>query len=123
MVKNKVWINNTQSYSLKVGWGNVVSKKTTFEKKDSYDIFDYFWSKGFYITSGIKFGGNYLLYENDPMCTHSDYIVGIYTKDQAILPLDIISMGRVGTNVKKTFVLTAKEEKEVTTFSVEWAGF
>jgi tRNA splicing endonuclease len=57
------------------------------------------------------------------MCTHSDYIVGIYAKDQAILPLDIISMGRVGTNVKKTFVLAAKEEKEVTTFSIEWAGF
>jgi tRNA splicing endonuclease len=36
-------------------------------------------------------------------------------------------MGRVGTSVKKTFVLTCiqpeEEKQKVTTVSIEWAGF
>lgn len=58
------------------------------------------------------------------MCTHSDYIVRMYDDKEEIQPLDIISLGRVGTNVKKTFVIAGQlEEEEMMTFSVEWAGF
>lgn len=114
----------------KHGLGTVVSKKVTrpdcyTEKKLlQFDVFEYFWKKEFYITSGIKFGGHYLLYDNEPMCTHSDYIVRVYDEKEEILPLDIISLGRVGTNVKKTFVIAGQlEEEEMMTFSIEWAGF
>lgn len=98
-------------------------------------IFQHFWSKGFYITSGIKFGGDYLLYSNDPMCVHSEYIVSIKNSvNETIQPLDLISMGRLATTVKKTFVLASveqqhqQEEEEktaatVTYYSIEWAGF
>lgn len=50
-----------------LGLGTVVTKKVTrpdryTEKKLlQFDVFEYFWKKGFYITSGIKFGGHYLL--------------------------------------------------------------
>ncbi|CAO3652342.1 unnamed protein product [Mucor fragilis] len=106
-------------------------------RKLNADVFDFFWSQGFYITSGIKFGGQFLLYPDDPMCVHSEYIVSIkQTKDQEILPLEIIGMGRTATNVKKTFVLVAaadqkeaeddqekQETNQMVCYSVEWAGF
>ncbi|KAK4514346.1 uncharacterized protein ATC70_001939 [Mucor velutinosus] len=110
------------------------------QRKLSADVFDFFWSQGFYITSGVKFGGQFLLYPHDPMCVHSEYIVSVkQTKDQEVLPLEIIEMGRAATNVKKTFVLVAaadqkeaegeQEEQEeqdtnqMVCYSIEWAGF
>ncbi|GAN09463.1 tRNA-intron endonuclease catalytic domain-like protein [Mucor ambiguus] len=112
------------------------------QRKLNADVFDFFWSQGFYITSGIKFGGQFLLYPNDPMSVHSEYIVSVkQTKDQEILPLEIIGMGRTATNVKKTFVLVAaadqkeaaveeteneqekQETKQMVCYSIEWAGF
>lgn len=83
------------------------------------------------------------------MCTHSDFIVSVREEEETLLPLEIIGMGRVATNVKKTFVIAAvkadltmshaaveeeeavvEEEEEVqeqeemmTYYSIEWAGF
>ncbi|KAL9557819.1 hypothetical protein MBANPS3_001210 [Mucor bainieri] len=112
------------------------------QRKLNADVFDFFWSQGFYITSGIKFGGQFLLYPNDPMCVHSEYIVSVkQTKDQEVSPLEIIGMGRTATNVKKTFVLVAtadqkeaaveeaedeqetQETNQMVCYSIEWAGF
>lgn len=110
------------------------------QRKLNADVFDFFWSQGFYITSGVKFGGQFLLYPNDPMCVHSEYIVSVkQTKDQEVLPLEIIGMGRTATNVKKTFVLVAaaadqeqaetedeqekQEPSQMVCYSIEWAGF
>ncbi|KAI8374872.1 tRNA intron endonuclease [Blakeslea trispora] len=86
-------------------------------------VFEYFWSKGFYITSGIKFGGDFLLYPNDPMCAHSNYIIQTMEKDQEITPLELVGMGRLATNVKKTFVLVSAINEMMTYYSIEWAGF
>lgn len=102
------------------GWGHVVSKKPT--KPQPNEIFKDLWTKGFYITSGIKFGGDYLLYRNDPMCTHSEFIISIQN-DEDISPLEIIGMGRLATNVKKTFVLAGSIQEMMTYYSIEWAGF
>lgn len=100
---------------------NIIAQE---QKKLNATVFDHFWSQGYYITSGIKFGGQFLLYPDDPMCVHSEYIVSIKDKNQEILPLELIGMGRAATNVKKTFVLVAKEEQEpVVCYSIEWAGF
>lgn len=103
------------------GWGNIVSKKP--RKPQENQIFNDLWSKGFYITSGIKFGGDYLLYRNDPMCTHSEFIIGIREEEETVLPLEIISMGRLATNVKKTFAIAGSIQEMMTYYSIEWAGF
>jgi tRNA splicing endonuclease len=82
------------------------------------------------------------------MCTHSEYVVSIRDYEEPILPLEIIGMGRVTTNVKKTFVLAsataaavssserplledtdteqeedAQEKMMTYYYSIEWAGF
>ncbi|KAI8881740.1 tRNA-intron endonuclease catalytic domain-like protein [Backusella circina FSU 941] len=92
-------------------------------------LFEYFWSLDYFITGGSKFGGDYLLYPGDPSGFHSQFIVSAI--DEPFSGVDIVSMGRLATNVKKAFVLAGiiinDEEKEtedqVVTFSIEWAGF
>lgn len=36
-----------------------------------YDL----WRRGFYVTAATKFGGEWLCYQDDPICVHADYIV------------------------------------------------
>ncbi|KAI8098098.1 tRNA intron endonuclease [Gilbertella persicaria] len=86
-------------------------------------VFEYFWSKGFYLTSGIKFGGDFLLYPGDPMCVHSEYIVQTVDSEEEIASLELVGMGRLATNVKKTFVLASIMNEMMTYYSIEWAGF
>ncbi|KAF7724009.1 tRNA-splicing endonuclease subunit Sen34 [Apophysomyces ossiformis] len=88
-------------------------------------VFEYLWRQGLYITNGSKFGGDYLAYPGDPMKFHSHYVVGVHDSHQTLTPLDIIGMGRLATNVKKTYVIaaTVNTEEAIETFSVRWAGF
>lgn len=106
------------------GWAQIVAKKkSTTSDLCKNPLFNDLWSKGYYITSGIKFGGNYLLYEKDPMCSHSKFIVELLLPDEIISPLDIIRAGRLATNVKKTHVLAGTVDDMMTYYSIEWAGF
>jgi tRNA-splicing endonuclease subunit Sen34 len=88
-------------------------------------LFEYFWSLDYFITGGSKFGGDYLVYPGDPSGFHSQFIVSAMSgMDEAVSGADIVSMGRLATNVKKTFVLAGiSNEDSVVTFSIEWAGF
>lgn len=60
------------------------------------------------------------------MQCHSQYIVTVRgDREEPLLPRDIISMGRLATNVKKTCVISAPDASNqgVEVFSVQWAGF
>ena len=88
-----------------------------------YRIFSDLWEKGYYLTSGIKFGGDLLAYPGDPMRYHSFYIVIIIPWGKKVMPFDIISAGRLGSTVKKTALLcSVSDTNEVVYTSVKWSG-
>ena len=88
-----------------------------------YRIFSDLWEKGYYLTSGIKFGGDLLAYPGDPMRYHSFYIVIIIPWGKKVTPFDIISAGRLGSTVKKTALLcSVSDTNEVVYISVKWSG-
>lgn len=88
-----------------------------------YRVFLDLWEKGYYLTSGIKFGGDLLAYPGDPMRYHSFYIVIIIPWGKKVMPFDIISAGRLGSTVKKTALLcSVSDTNEVVYTSVKWSG-
>lgn len=88
-----------------------------------YRVFLDLWEKGYYLTSGIKFGGDLLAYPGDPMRYHSFYIVIIIPWGKKVTPFDIISAGRLGSTVKKTALLcSVSDTNEVVYTSVKWSG-
>ncbi|XP_056398055.1 tRNA-splicing endonuclease subunit Sen34 isoform X2 [Hyla sarda] len=97
----------------------------TGQKKheDRYKVFRDLWQKGYYLTSGGKFGGDFLAYPGDPMRFHSHYIAICLSPDEDIALSDIITAGRLGTNVKKTVLLcSSNQEGQVTYTSLQWSG-
>ena len=88
-----------------------------------YRVFSDLWEKGYYLTSGGKFGGQYLAYPGDPTRFHSFFIVVTIPWGEKVSPFDIISIGRLGATVRKTAVLSSvNEDGEVVYTSLKWSG-
>ena len=93
-------------------------------EKLRYQVFVDLWEKGYYLTSGINFGGDFLAYPGDPIRYHSFFIVIIVPWGKKTTPFEIISAGRLGASVKKTALLCSVSDKtgQVIYTSVKWSG-
>ena len=98
----------------------------------SYPLYKYLNSRGYYTTPGLRFGGDYSVYPGDPFRYHAHYLANSYRWDEQIAMLDLVTSGRLGTAVKKSFLfgsesptkpdLDGGEGGEVRVFCIEWAG-
>ncbi|CZT07161.1 hypothetical protein WAI453_010857 [Rhynchosporium graminicola] len=97
----------------------------------SYALFAHLHSRDYYIMPGLRFGCNYNVYPGDPLRFHSHFLATGYDYDQDIPMFDIIGGGRLGTSVKKGFMMggevreaegTATRGDKVRTFCIEWGG-
>ena len=102
-------------------------------------IYRHLHSHGYYLSPGLRFGAQYMAYPGDPLRFHSHFVVNGLGWDEEISVLDIVGGGRLGTGVKKAWMVggrdpswtaeeggaggTKKGEDGVRVFSVEWGGF
>lgn len=89
----------------------------------SYPLYKHLHTEGFFMTPGLRFGCQYTVYPGDPLRFHSHFLaVGAEWEEQIDL-MDIVGGGRLGTGVKKGYLLGgASPSGDVRTFSVEWAA-
>uniref|UniRef100_A0A0B7A9J9 tRNA-splicing endonuclease subunit SEN34 n=1 Tax=Arion vulgaris TaxID=1028688 RepID=A0A0B7A9J9_9EUPU len=88
-----------------------------------YLVFKDLWGKGFFLTSGAKFGGDFLVYPGDPAKFHSHYIAICKNQLEDLPSLDIITCGRQASNVRKTALLCSVDRsKKVFYTSLQWTG-
>jgi tRNA-splicing endonuclease subunit Sen34 len=105
------------------------------EAPSSYPLYSYLNSKGYYITPGIRFGADYSVYPGDPFRYHAHFMATSFGWDEEITLLDLVSGGRLGTGVKKGFLIGGQAPREGTagdtkdavetrlrTFTLEWAA-
>lgn len=99
------------------------------EVSASYPVFRHLHKNGYFMAPGLRFGCQYVAYPGDPLRYHSHFLVTGHEWDEDINLLDVVGGGRLGTGVKKGFMIggaKAKEEDEgedeVRVFSFEWAA-
>lgn len=96
----------------------------------SYPLFTHLHSKGYFLSPGLRFGCQYVAYPGDPLRFHSHFLAVGAGWDEEIDLLDIVGGGRLGTAVKKGYLLGgaerkadgSEEEGAVRTFCFEWAA-
>ncbi|BAO38078.1 tRNA-splicing endonuclease subunit SEN34 [Kluyveromyces marxianus DMKU3-1042] len=119
--------------------GSAAIDVTALLKRDNrlranYGVYRSLRAKGYVLSPGARFGGRYVAYPGDPLRYHSHLIVQeAMDKKQEIDLLSMVNGARLGTSVKKTWVLAgvgaekeeagAEAEPETEFYSVEWAGF
>ncbi|KAI9679364.1 MAG: tRNA-splicing endonuclease subunit [Caeruleum heppii] len=107
-------------------------KHTLPDVPASYPLFRHLNEAGYFLSPGLRFGCQYMAYPGDPLRFHSHFLtVGVDWDDELDL-LDIVGGGRLGTGVKKGFLLGGLEENrdsddaggkgKVRTFCIEWGG-
>ncbi|KAK1834161.1 putative tRNA-splicing endonuclease subunit tsp-4 [Podospora conica] len=110
-------------------------KGVTIPVPASYPLYAFLNARGYYITPGLRFGGDYSVYPGDPFRFHAHYMANSYGWDEEIPMLDLVTSGRLGTAVKKSFLLGAQKPtaeqpgsgpktkgEDVRVFCIEWAG-
>jgi len=79
--------------------------------------------RGYWVTPGVKFGGDFLVYPGDPHRYHSHFVAVVVEWSQSVVPLDVVSFGRLGTVVKKALVLcSVGPDDEVQYVTAAWTG-
>jgi tRNA-splicing endonuclease subunit Sen34 len=95
----------------------------------AYPLFKLLHSKGYFLSPGLRFGCQYLAYPGDPLRFHSHFLATGMGWDDEINLLDIVGGGRLGTGVKKGYLIGGEGDADdetpgevnVRTFSFEWA--
>ena len=95
-------------------------------KESSYAVFKRLHDEGYFVLPGLRFGCQFMAYPGDPLRYHSHFLVNGYDWDEEFELLDIVGGGRLGTGVKKAFLLGGVEPESgletppIRTFCVEW---
>ncbi|XP_040901442.1 tRNA-splicing endonuclease subunit Sen34 isoform X2 [Toxotes jaculatrix] len=88
-----------------------------------YQVFRDLRSRGFFLTSAGKFGGDFLVYPGDPLRFHAHFIAVCLSLDESICLLDVLAVARLGSNVKKTVLLCSPgTDGGVLYTSLQWSG-
>jgi tRNA-splicing endonuclease subunit Sen34 len=105
------------------------SEKGFPQVSSSYPLFAHLHERGYFQCPGLRFGCQYVAYPGDPLRFHSHFLVTSHEWDEEIDLLDIVGGGRLGTGVKKGYMIGGAMQKddsegdgEVRTFSIEWAA-
>lgn len=80
---------------------------STRAEKERYAVFKDLHDKSFYLTSGTKFGSDFLAYPGDPILFHAHYTVRIVSWDRVMHPLMISASTRMSNAARKNFVVAA----------------
>ncbi|XP_017771721.1 PREDICTED: tRNA-splicing endonuclease subunit Sen34, partial [Nicrophorus vespilloides] len=84
-------------------------------------VFEDLWQKGYCVTSGQKFGGDYLVYEGDPLMYHAVFIVKCLDDPETNLHTsELIAFGRLSTSVKKRALLATVSNDVVKYITINW---
>ncbi|PNS18815.1 hypothetical protein CAC42_5354 [Sphaceloma murrayae] len=102
----------------------------------SYPLYKYLNEKGYFLAPGLRFGCQYMAYSGDPLRYHSHFLCNGKEWTEEWDLMELVSGGRLGTGVKKGFLMggvvepkgskadeqEASQDEEVRAFVVEWAG-
>ena len=84
-----------------------------------YRVFRDLWNKNYYITDGIKFGADFLVYEMNPIVIHSKFMV-ICREEQQLDDLEIQAYGRLGKSVRKNVLIAFVGHSERNDYQIEY---
>ncbi|CAH1115914.1 unnamed protein product [Phaedon cochleariae] len=119
---NMIWPILSVPSDLDISQLQILTEEALLERttKLKQKVFSDLWERGFYVTEGSKFGGDYLVYYGDPVCHHAIFIIKCVDNSKNISPSEIVTMGRLGTSVKKKAVLASLVNDEVSYITVNW---
>lgn len=100
--------------------------KWLYPRNDSeklrYLVYKDLWENEYYVTSGVKFGGDFLAYKGDPILFHASFIVKCVIDLNLVDNFDLMTLSRLGNATKKVVVLASCVSNKVHYKSFQLVG-
>ena len=79
---------------------------TTLQERARCAVFEALHNQGYYLSTGLRFGGDFVAYPGDPLRYHSHFTATVLATPHTQVPAyHIVASGRLGTAVKKSHLL------------------
>ncbi len=78
----------------------------------SYALFKHLHGLSYFLSPGLRFGCQFLVYPGDPLRFHSHFLATSAEWDEEIDLLDLVGGGRLGTGVKKGWLIGGVEKRQ-----------
>jgi len=79
-------------------------------------VFADLWQQGFFVTRGLTFGGDFLVYAGDPADFHAEFVAVVIPWHQGFRGLDLVGFGRLSSSVRKAVLLCSAPPQRVRSF-------
>lgn len=80
-------------------------------RSSSYALFKHLHTKSYFLSPGLRFGCQFLVYPGDPLRFHSHFLAVGFDWDEEFDLLDLVGGGRLGTGVKKGWLIGGVERE------------
>lgn len=80
--------------------------------RSTYPLYAHLHNQGYFLHPGLRFGCNYMAYPGDPLRFHSHFLCKGLEWEQEFDLLELVGGGRLGTGVKKGFLMGGRREAE-----------
>lgn len=88
---------------------------------DLYLVYLHFWKNGYWFTSGLKYGVDWLAYEGSPEIFHSKYLVKYVDINESMTTSQMSHLCRLGSKTNKKLVLASiSPTSTIITSQVSW---
>lgn len=95
---------------------------SNYKQQLRYKTYKNLWEKGYYVSSGEKFGGDFLVYPGDPIMFHSQFIILCKHENEEIPITELSAQCRIACHVRKTQVYAFFSENQSIKYqSFQWA--
>jgi tRNA-splicing endonuclease subunit Sen34 len=89
-----------------------------------YEVYKKLYDLNFYLTSGLKFGCDFLAYKHDPLLFHSSFLVVCESNVDRLHEKQMFSFNRLASQVKKSVVLAIGRcdqfPSQIDLMTIEW---
>lgn len=89
----KILDKNNLELSTNEVWQKFISAQANF--LDRYIIYHYYRTKGWIVRSGLKYGGDFLLYKDGPTYNHASYLVKILNEKTELSWKEFLAINRL----------------------------
>lgn len=76
-----------------------------------YQVYRDLWKRGYFITNGHSFGGDFLIYPQDPIVCHATHVVHVL-EHPVVTMKDFITANRLCVGVKKECLFAYRNPEE-----------
>lgn len=103
--------------------GQIVSKNIKAKDKFKFRVYKDLWERGYTITCGETFSGDFLCYPGDPLHYHASHIVTIIDKNRTMNECEMVVHGRTSVSVKKGCLLVQEGvNKDIRYRKLKWVN-